>query len=91
MGKLAKSSELVAMKAAGVGIRQLTLPLLLLGVLVSIGTLYGGEWIIPKSNFLRKEVADGFGEPVTRRSEIGKPTIRQASQGIQTEFLLFRQ
>jgi lipopolysaccharide export system permease protein len=63
MGKLAKSSELIAMKAAGVGIRQLTLPLLFLGVLLSIGTFYGGEWIIPKSNFLRKELAESFNEP----------------------------
>ncbi len=63
MGKLAKSSELIAMKAAGVSIRRLTLPLLFLGVLLSIGTFYGGEWIIPKSNMLRKELNDSFNEP----------------------------
>jgi LPS export ABC transporter permease LptG len=63
MGKLAKSSELIAMKAAGVGIRQLTLPLLFLGILLSIGTFYGGEWIIPRSNALRAELADSFSEP----------------------------
>jgi lipopolysaccharide export system permease protein len=63
MGKLAKSSELIAMKAAGVSIRRLTMPLLFLGVLLSIGTFYGGEWIIPKANFLRKELADSFSEP----------------------------
>jgi lipopolysaccharide export system permease protein len=63
MGKLAKSSELIAMKAAGVSIRRLTMPLLFLGVLLSIGTFYGGEWIIPKSNMLRKELNDSFSEP----------------------------
>ena len=63
MGKLAKHSELIAMKAAGIGIRQLTLPLLALGILLSIGTFYASEWIIPKSNFLRKELTADFTEP----------------------------
>ena len=63
MGKLAKHSELIAMKASGIGIRRLTLPLLVLGMLLSVGTFYAGEWIIPKSNFLRKELAADFTEP----------------------------
>jgi lipopolysaccharide export system permease protein len=84
MGKLAKGSELIAMKAAGVSIRQLTLPLLFLGVLLSIGTFYGGEWIIPKSNFLRKELADSFSEPrnVSQRSH----NNRHDAAGVTKEF-----
>lgn len=63
MGKLAKHSELIAMKASGVGIRQLTMPLLILGFLLSIGAFYAGEWLIPKSNSLRNELTAGFNEP----------------------------
>jgi lipopolysaccharide export system permease protein len=63
IGKLAKHSELVAMKAAGIGIRQLTLPLLALGLLLSIGTFYAGEKIIPQGNLLRKELTDNLSEP----------------------------
>ena len=63
MGKLAKFSEIVAMKAAGISIRQLTVPLLAFGLLLSVGAFYGGEKIIPKGNLLRKELTDTWREP----------------------------
>jgi lipopolysaccharide export system permease protein len=63
IGKLAKSSEIIAMKAAGISIRQLTLALLVLGMLFSVGAFYAGEKIIPKGNLLRKELTDNLREP----------------------------
>jgi lipopolysaccharide export system permease protein len=63
LGKLAKHSELIAMKSAGISIRQLTVPLLMLGILLSIGTFFAGEKLIPLGNLKRKELVDSFKEP----------------------------
>jgi len=62
LGKLSKSSEITAMKAAGININQLTAPLLLLGLLISAGSFYGGEKIIPTANQMRRELQAGFGK-----------------------------
>lgn len=72
IGKLAKNSELIAMKAAGISIRQLTFPLLFLGVLLSVGSFYGGEWILPRANFERRLILDNLKDPlaaVTRKDK----------------------
>jgi lipopolysaccharide export system permease protein len=63
MGKLAKNSEIVAMKSAGINIRQLTIPLLFLGILLSVGAFYGGEWILPKANQLKRELSERMSDP----------------------------
>lgn len=63
MGRLAKNSELIAMKSAGINIRQLTIPLLLLGILLSVGAFYGGEWILPKANQLKRELSERMSDP----------------------------
>jgi lipopolysaccharide export system permease protein len=63
LGRLAKHSELIAMKSAGISIRQLTMPLLVLGVLLSVGTFYAGEKMIPIGNLKRKELVESFKEP----------------------------
>ncbi|MBN1759598.1 MAG: LptF/LptG family permease [Chitinispirillaceae bacterium] len=63
IGKLAKNSELIAMKAAGINLRQLTLPLLALGVALSIGSFYGGEWILPRANSARRVLKDYMKDP----------------------------
>ncbi|MCU0609097.1 MAG: LptF/LptG family permease [Chitinispirillaceae bacterium] len=63
MGRLAKHSEIIAMKAAGIGIRRLTLPLLALGIVFAIGTFYAGEMTLPVSNIARKNIADTFRSP----------------------------
>ena len=65
IGKMAKNSELTAMKASGANIRQLTLPLLFLGILLSIATFYGGEKILPHANQIRRELADNLKEPAS--------------------------
>jgi lipopolysaccharide export system permease protein len=63
IGKLAKLSEITAMKSSGINIRQLTFPLLFLGIVLSVATFYGGEKILPKANMLRRELADNMKNP----------------------------
>jgi len=60
MGRLAKTSELTAMKAAGLNIRQLTTPLLALGVLISVGVFFGGEKYLPYANEQRRLIRGNF-------------------------------
>jgi LPS export ABC transporter permease LptG len=70
LGRLSKSSEITAMKAAGINIKQLTSPLLLLGLLISAGSFYGGEKIIPNANEMRRELQANFGKtPQPRQTE----------------------
>jgi len=63
MGKMAKDSELTALRASGTSIRQLTIPLLFLGLLLSVGTFYGGEKFLPQANFLKRELEDNWRNP----------------------------
>jgi len=69
VGKLAKSSELTAMKAAGVNVRQLTMPLMILGLLLSIGVFYGGEMALPRANEKRALINASFGKPTPANEE----------------------
>jgi lipopolysaccharide export system permease protein len=64
LGKMAKDSELTAMKSAGINIRQLTSPLLLLGLLISIGVFYGAEMFLPTANLKRRELLDNIRQGV---------------------------
>jgi len=65
MGSMAKNSELTAMKGAGISIRQLTTPLLLLGALLAVGSFYVGEKVLPDANFQRKQL---YEDMLERRS-----------------------
>ena len=69
LGRLSKSSEITAMKAAGINIKQLTSPLLLLGLVISAGSFYGGEKIIPKANELRRELQASFGKTPSQKED----------------------
>jgi lipopolysaccharide export system permease protein len=77
MGKIAKTSELTAMKAAGVNVRQLTMPLLLLGLLLSGGVFYGGELVIPRANEKRALLQSDFNRPASADADAnaGAPRI----------------
>lgn len=69
IGKLAKNSELIAMKAAGINLRQLTFPLLVLGMVLSVASFYGGEWILPRANSARRELKDYMKDPTASTIE----------------------
>ncbi|KMQ50124.1 hypothetical protein CHISP_2984 [Chitinispirillum alkaliphilum] len=69
MGKLAKNSELTAMRASGISVRRLTLPLLVLGLLLSALTFFGGEYILPRANEQRTELMTIMRHPPSQRQE----------------------
>jgi len=58
MGKLAKNSELVAMKAAGKSIRRITMPLLAVGLLFVALTFYFSERVLPYANVKRMRLTE---------------------------------
>jgi lipopolysaccharide export system permease protein len=71
IGKMVRGSELTAIKASGMSVRQLTLPLLFLGLVFSVLTFYGGEKILPHANLLRREIEDNFRVPIAAAKKKG--------------------
>jgi len=84
VGKLAKSSELTAMKAAGVNVRQLTMPLMILGLLLSGGVFYGGEMVLPRANEQRALLNASFGKPAPTKEE--KAASQNQSAAVVREY-----
>jgi lipopolysaccharide export system permease protein len=62
IGSMARQNELTAIKAAGVNIRQLTLPLLALGLLCAGIGFYISEGILPGANTARRVLTEKMGE-----------------------------
>lgn len=58
LGLLAKYSELVALRAAGVGLLRLSLPLILAGAFLAAGMLVLAEWYIPVAHEKKKALED---------------------------------
>lgn len=50
LGMLSRHSEITAMKAGGVSLYRITLPLLLLALMVSVFSFLGNEYLVPISN-----------------------------------------
>ena len=63
IGRMIKNNELTAIKASGVSVGQITMPLLFLGLLFSVATFYGGEKILPVANLLKRELEDNLKDP----------------------------
>lgn len=74
IGNMAKNSEIIAMKASGINIRQISNPVLLLGFILSIGVFYGGEKILPQANEIRRDILDN------------KKVDKKQSSGVIKEF-----
>ncbi len=55
---ISRTHELTAMKAAGMGIKRITYPLLVFGLLLSIGSFYLGELILPIANSKRYDLQE---------------------------------
>lgn len=55
-GAMARHNELVSMKAAGIHLYRVFLPLFLLGLVVSLAALVVGETVIPHTNHLKGEL-----------------------------------
>jgi lipopolysaccharide export system permease protein len=62
VGGMAKNSELVAMRGAGINILQLSLPLMITGLLLAGFGFYFAENQLPAANLKRKELGDQFAE-----------------------------
>ncbi|MFW5775469.1 MAG: LptF/LptG family permease, partial [Chitinivibrionales bacterium] len=58
MGRLAKFSELTAIKASGMSVRKITLPLLFLGLIFSAFSFWIGEKTLPEANARRLELRE---------------------------------
>ncbi|MDZ7270163.1 MAG: LPS export ABC transporter permease LptG [candidate division KSB1 bacterium] len=56
MGTLAKHNELVAMKANGISLYRLLLPMVVLGIVVSLADLFVGEVVAPAANRRKREI-----------------------------------
>jgi len=56
MGTLAKHNELVAMKAAGTSLYRILLPMVILGVVVSLADIFLGEVAAPVANRRKREI-----------------------------------
>lgn len=56
VGTLSKLNELTAMKASGVSLYRMALPLLVLGLLISLASMVFGEAVVPRTNQARWEI-----------------------------------
>lgn len=67
IGSMAKHSELIAVKSAGISLRQLTTPLLFLGAVVAAGSFYVGEMVLPDANYRRTELREDLADTRTEK------------------------
>ncbi len=58
VGRMAKYSELVALKAAGISIQRFAIPLLFIGLLLSGASFYFGEKRLPRANAARQDLRE---------------------------------
>ena len=56
MNNLAKHSESVAIRAAGISVFRMVSPLLIFGIFFSVGILLFGEYVLPSAEFHRKVI-----------------------------------
>lgn len=56
VGQLAQHNELTAMKAVGVSLYRMLLPLLILSILISFITMIFGEMVVPVANKKQREI-----------------------------------
>jgi lipopolysaccharide export system permease protein len=85
MGRLTKYSEIIAMKAAGVSVRRLTMPLLFLGVLIFGGSFYLSEKILPEANARRKLLM----EDIQAEKDAAARGITVGSRDMHRDFYFF--
>jgi len=59
IGNLARRNEITAMKASGISLFRILMPLFILGLVVSVGAFFFGEYVMPtasvKINYIRDE------------------------------------
>jgi len=68
LGRLSRSSELVAMRASGIGLFRIVMPLLFVGLLFSAGMMPLGEIIVPGTNQKKIALEELYSEKSKGRS-----------------------
>ncbi len=56
LGRLAKDNEIVALRTSGVTLFRISLPILVMGMLVSLGSYYTNEKIVPHANHVATNI-----------------------------------
>jgi lipopolysaccharide export system permease protein len=74
IGSMARQNELTAIKAAGVNIRQLTFPLMALGILLAGFSFYISEGVLPRANTARRELTERMEQDRSSQTR-GAPTV----------------
>ncbi len=75
VGFLSKRNELLAMRAAGVSLIRLSLPLLFLGLLIAGGIFVAGETIYPAAEAGRQDLEEQFVRRAPRRGQVMRSNL----------------
>lgn len=75
IGSFAKTNELTAIKAAGISIVKMTIPLLIVGLFFSVFSFYFSEQILPEANRKRDHLKEVF---AARRNNRPIPTAKKS-------------
>ena len=86
IGSMARQNELTAIKAAGVNIRQLTLPLLAVGLLCAGFGFFISEGVLPQANTARRQLDDQMGENRAAAVRGAPAATRGASAAARQEY-----
>ena len=70
LGRLSGDNEITALRAGGIGIDRIALPILAFGLAVSFATIVFNEWVVPQATFHEHEIYFS----VTKQKH---PTIRK--------------
>ncbi len=62
VGNMTRQNEIMAMKASGISLYRIFLPLYFIGFLVSIGAFYFGEYVVPYASEKREYIKDEYME-----------------------------
>ena len=74
LGGLSRTNELTAMRACGISLWRISMPLLGMGLLATAATLLANEYVVPLSarqvNFVEQTVVDGNPRQLLRRDRV---------------------
>ena len=69
IGRLSNNNEITIMKAGGMGLYRLLVPIAFVGLLLSVGQFLFNGWIVPKANLEKERIARDY----LNRARSGKP------------------
>ncbi|MBI5400226.1 LptF/LptG family permease [Candidatus Saganbacteria bacterium] len=56
LGRLARDNEIIALRTSGISLFRITLPIIIIGALVSLASYYINEEIVPQANFISTNI-----------------------------------